>query len=389
MDSFANARAVILGKPKYFIGINVKHHDPAKAGTGHTRQLSNVGQGFGNNINNNVAALGALRNPAKLGGGVPQPGTGTIYGNGNGKGGTVPGFGYGKSGFGKGVNLPGGDNSNSVKTVPGFDNIGNGPGVNVPGDKDNHPGPNTKIGGLIGDQSEASGLLNSAGKGPQENIPTQSSNGVQSSDLGDGFKGAINDIGRAITDLAQGRDTMAGSKGGQADSPKAGGSSGSSGGSSQPTTSGQGEKAKPSAATTAAVNEVLGGFLAGVKKDTSNMKPSKFSDPKQMPGDDSTGGSVDANAGLAIGNAISQRNNGGGTGNNSEAITGGLGAIDPSSAANKKNNGDGAGGNNDDNYKGDDFAALSSGAIQIQQVDDGDGRGSRVGARALSQAKAN
>lgn len=116
MSSGRNWGGDVYGKSKYMVFTHDKRTDPTT----------------GNRMKNSFAAKGALLNPAATGGRVPQTQTGTINGDGKGKGGkSVPGF--DNVGDGPSVNLPGSINNNGAKGVPGFENADNGPSVNLPG----------------------------------------------------------------------------------------------------------------------------------------------------------------------------------------------------------------------------------------------------------------
>ena len=377
MESFANAQGYAHGRLNYFIDAPVKHTAPISS----IDKRSNI----------NIGKFGALRNPATTGGNAPQGPTGTIYGNGNSKSGTVPGFGYGKSSFGKGVNLPGANtNGNSVNGVPGFENVGNGPQINLPGGRQKKGSPADAQKLLAAQESaDVAKMLDKAAQGPSVNVPSQSNPGQAQAD------GLLDSIVSFFSGGSSDANAKSGEKTAPATSTNANGES-------------KGQKGAQAEQHTVLTSESLNGEFKDsngnitvsqgyqmrdaftgevVSGSLVTIGPITITKSKYMPGDDTTGGPVDTSAGLAVGNSLNHKSDGGGTDNNDTSTSGGSGELDPGAPVNKLGNADGQGddaGENNGNHV-DDGAMASSALAKRQQVDGNDGRG----ARSAAQAKAN
>ena len=83
-------------------------------------------------------------------------------------------------------------------------------------------------------------------------------------------------------------------------------------------------------------------------------------------------GAGKAASGLAVNNPYDSRNNGGGSGNNSEQATGGIGQLDPGSRLQHIQDGDGAGTDAGENGNSHTFDGLAAGS-NLARKDQGDG----------------
>ena len=375
MENFANTQSGAWSKPKYFIDTQVQHNAAISS--------------FDNRSNINIGKFGALRNPAATGGTVPQAPTGTIYGKGNAK--TPKSVsGFDNVGNGPTVNLPGG-NAKGVKGVPGYDNVGNGPEINLPGGRQTKGSP-ADAEKLLAAQENANvgSFLERAAQGPDLNVPSQSSSAQEQSD------GLIDSVVNFFTGGADAKGTESGARtNARATTTNANGE-------------GKGQSHGEADQHTVVTSESLNGTFKDsngnitvsqgyqmrdaftgevVSGSLVTIGPITITKSKYMPGDDTTGGPVDTSAGLAVGNSLNHKSDGGGTDNNDTSTSGGSGELDPGAPVNKLGNADGQGddaGENNGNHV-DDGAMASSALAKRQQVDGNDGRG----ARSAAQAKAN
>ena len=343
MDSSRNSGSDAHGKSKYMVITHVKHTDPT----------------VGDRIKNSFVAKGAPLNPAATGGRVPQAQTGTINGNGKGKGGkSVPGF--DNIGYGPSVNLPGSINNDGVRGVPGFGNADNGPSVNLPGSQ--KKGSAGDVANFLAGQEDAdvAALPNDAAQGPSVNLPSQSSAAQEQAD------GLLDSIVNFFS--GGGSSAPADVKGNEAGARTAARAT---------TTTANGEgrgQGKAERQTSRVVSvESLGGsymtndgrtvvtsgfvmtdvFTGTVSGELTTVGPLTITKSKKMAGDDSPG-PVDAGLGLAINNPHSAHNNGGGTDNNVDQARAGTGDIAPNSSYAQRENGDGS------NDAGENHATSSS-----------------------------
>ena len=369
MENFANTQSGAWGKPAYSIGIDANYKTRINLAGGNVRTPSSGLQTIGDKIKNNVANLGALRDPSKIGGDIPQPQSG--MNNGKSKGGkSVPGF--DKVGNGPSINLPGSENSKGVTSVPGFENVGNGPSVNLPGGKNGHS--------VAADMQNFANYLsqndaaNFTVKDPSGNIPQHAGAAETASD------GLLDSIisffgGGETADPKSGESGKNGSKS-SGTKPSANGENKSHDkGENQPTgvvrgeswnSTGKDKNGNVIGSSGWANYDVFSGSFRGSSMDVG---PITISPGKKMPGDDSTG-PVDVNAGLAIGSGFSKRNQGGGSDNNVEPAGASTGELASNTSFAKKDNGDGTNDAGENNL-------TSSGALadnsSLAKKDQGDG----------------
>jgi hypothetical protein len=370
MDSSRNSGGDVHGRSKYMVITHVKHTDPT----------------VGDRIKNSFSAKDALPNSAATGGRIPQVQTGTINGNGKGKGGkSVPGF--DNVGNGPRVNLPGSINNNGVKSVPGFENADNGLSVNLPGSR--KKGSAADADNFLAGQEDANvaALRDAAAQGPSVNLPSQSSDAQEQAD------GLLDSIVKFFT----GGSSEANAKSGETRAPanatnangEAKGQSGASADQHTVVTSenlkGQYTDSSGRAIMTegymmrdAFTGEITGGSM-------SIVGPITITKSKNMPSDDSTG-PVDARAELAINNPFMARNKGGGTDNNVDQAGAGTGDVAPNSSYAQKENGDGS---NDagENHTTSSGALASSSSLARKDQGDGGNADNRGGGNSSTPGK--
>jgi hypothetical protein len=338
-----------------------------------------------------AAHLVAEKNPATQSTGVPNVAgpTGTVFTQGQQQSAStpsIPGLGNnpidGTSGGTSGgpiggisrLNLPGGQNGQTQgqRSILGMDSLTGGASkLNTPGQNDNQDGVisvQQAIAKLVGKDND---LSNQATRGGINglNIPTQSSPGQNVADNTDNGKTSSNNSNSVV----------------QFGTPV-----------SAPSAR-NGERAAQSSVGTGTVSEVKSdGTIDAIWTDGKNTTTMMTVGPieikrgpsrgggKNTPSDDGSS-SVSAGTPLDARSSFARTNQGGGTGNNSEATGGQRGGLAAGSAYATRNHGDGGGNDAGDNNRiSKDGTLATGGALARKDQGDGGGSDSRGGGGATS-----